>query len=249
MIYLTITRPEISYAVHILAQFIASPLEDHLQAAFRVVRYLKSAPGQGLFYSTNNSLQLKAYSDSDWGGCPLTRSSLTGYCVTLGSCLISWKCKKQVTVSRSSSEAEYRALADTCCEIMWLLSLFKSIGIPVTTPVSLFCDNKSALHLASNPVFHERTKHIEIDCHLVRQKIQQLVVKPHHISSKEQPTDLFTKALSSRQLQFLLSKLGAVNLFSPPNLRGMLHYYMMWQIEADLPQFCYMFVCITCMVT
>ncbi|KAL8103960.1 hypothetical protein AgCh_028251 [Apium graveolens] len=171
LIYLTITRPELNYAVHILAQFISAPLEDHLHAAFRVVKYLKGTPGH---------------------------------------------------VSRSSSEAEYRALADTCCEIVWILSLLHSLSLAVSTLVPLHCDNKSALYLASNPVFHERTKHIEIDCHLVRQKLQQQVVTTQHITSKEHPADFLTKALFSRQLQYLLAKLGVSNLFAPPTLRGML---------------------------
>lgn len=116
LIYLTISRPELSYPVHILAQFIAKPKHDHLQAAYKVVRYLKNAPGQDILFPTSNSLTLRAFSDADWGGCQLTRSSLTGYCVKLGSALVSWKCKKQLVVSRSSSEAEYRFLADTSCE-------------------------------------------------------------------------------------------------------------------------------------
>lgn len=167
LIYLTISRPELSYPVHILAQFIAKPKHDHLQAAYRVVRYLKNAPGQGILFPATNSLTLRAFSDADWGGCKLTRSSLTGYCVTLGSTLISWKCKKQLFVSRSSSEAEYRALADTICEIVWLIALLKSSNHAPSLPISFYCGNKSALYLASNPVFHERTKHIEIDCHFI----------------------------------------------------------------------------------
>lgn len=103
-------------------------------------------------------------------------------------------------MSHSSAEAEYRSMADVCCEITWLVSLLSEMQISNVTPVPLFCDNQSALYVASNPVFHERTKHIEIDCHLVRQKFKASLVSPQHISTSEQPADLFTKGLSSSKL-------------------------------------------------
>lgn len=117
LIYLTISRPEICYAVHILSQFMAQPKEDHCHAALRLVKYLKGTPGQGLFFPSTGSFQLTAFCDSDWAACPITRKSLSGFCIFFGSSLISWKCKKQNTVSRSSADAEYRSMANTCCEI------------------------------------------------------------------------------------------------------------------------------------
>jgi hypothetical protein len=117
MIYLTTTRPDIQYAVNQLSQHMSKPHQGHYQAAIRILHYLKNDPGQGLLYKRNSDLRLKAYSDADWATCPVTRRSITGYCIFLGNSLVSWKCKKQNTVSRSSSEAEYRALASTVCEI------------------------------------------------------------------------------------------------------------------------------------
>ena len=111
-------------------------------------------------------------------------------------------------------------MADVCCEVTWLVSLLTELRVPNLTPVPLFCDNQSAIYIASNPVFHERTKHIEIDCHLVRQKFKQGLVSPQHISTLEQPADLFTKGLSSAQLHYLLSKLGVSAALPTPNLRG-----------------------------
>ena len=134
-----------------------------MHSAFKVSKYLKKAPGQGFFMPVNSEIQLKAYSDSDWAGCTEIRKSLTGFCVLLGSSLISWKAKKQTVVSRSSTEAKYRAMAATTCEIMWLLSLLKDLNVKNQLTVNLCCDNMSAMHLISNPVFHERSKHIEID--------------------------------------------------------------------------------------
>ncbi|CAN1266422.1 Retrovirus-related Pol polyprotein from transposon TNT 1-94 [Linum perenne] len=213
--YLTITRPDISYGVQQLSQFQSKPTEVHLQAAYKVIRYLKQAPGQGLFFARDTNLELSGYSDSDWASCPDSRRSTTGYCLFLGSSLLSWKTKKQGTVSRSSSEAEYRALAQLCCEVQWLVGLLHELGVEQSSPVKLYCDNQSALYIAQNPVFHERTKHIEIDCHVIRERLQSGLISLHHVPTEIQLADLFTKGLPAPRLQMLLSKLGICDLYQP----------------------------------
>lgn len=168
----------------------------------------------------DNSLTLTAFRDSDWAGCKESIHSLTGYCILFGQSLISWKCKKQPTVSKSSAEAEYRRMADTCCELTWLLNLLHTFDIDNPTPVTMYCDSKSALYIASNSVFHERTKHIEIDCHIVWEKLQQGIINTADVSTSPQPADMFTKALSSASLTQFCSKLGICNFFQTSNLRG-----------------------------
>lgn len=165
LIYLTFTRPDLSYIIQILSQFMQKPLEDHWSAALRVVRYLKGTSDQGIMLWSKCDLQITAYCDADWPSCSSTRRSLSAYVVFLGDSLVSWKTKKQRTVARSLAEAEYRAMADTTCELKWLKRLLGMLGFTHKAPIRMHCDSKSAIHIATNHVFHERTKHVENDCH------------------------------------------------------------------------------------
>ncbi|KAG7578814.1 GAG-pre-integrase domain [Arabidopsis thaliana x Arabidopsis arenosa] len=215
LLYLTITRPDITFAVHKLSQFLSCPTDIHMQAAHRVLRYLKGNPGQGLFYAADSEICLNAFADADWGTCQDTRRSVSGYCVYLGKSLISWKSKKQQTVSRSSTEAEYRSMANATCELLWLSQLLRDLKVQVRTPAKLFCDNKSAIHIATNPVFHERTKHIEIDCHITRDQVKNGFLRLFHVSTENQHADILTKALHPGPFHSLLSRMSMSNLFSP----------------------------------
>ncbi|KAK3037888.1 hypothetical protein RJ639_032118 [Escallonia herrerae] len=143
LVYLTITRPDICYVVHVLSQFMQSPRSQHWDAALRVLRYLKATPGQGLFLPADSPLQIYAFCDSDWASCPLTWRSITGYFVSLGNSPISWHTKKQPKVSRSSAEVEYRSMAVTTCELTWLKSFLLSLGVHHDRPMRLFCDNQA----------------------------------------------------------------------------------------------------------
>jgi len=176
---------------------------------------LKGNPGQGILLQSDSDLQLYAFCDSDWGVCPITRCSLTGYFVTLGNSPISWKTKRQSTVSRSSAEAEYQAMATVISEVIWIKAFLAAMGVFLTRPIKLFCDNQAVLHIAKNPVFHEMTKRIEIDCHFVRKRILSGDLILSYLPSKHQLADIFTKALGKQQFQFLQGKLGIVNPHAP----------------------------------
>ncbi|XP_031255915.1 uncharacterized protein LOC116113895 [Pistacia vera] len=153
-----------------------------MDAAMKVLKYLKGCPSLGFLLPQDGNLNITAYCDSDWATCPMIRKSLTELCIKLGGALISWKTKKQSTVSLSSAEAKYRAMAKTTCEITWILWLLGDLEVHIKTYVHLYYDNKAANNIAANPVFHEITKHIEIDCHLIRGKIQEGVSR-HSISA------------------------------------------------------------------
>ncbi|RVW30627.1 Retrovirus-related Pol polyprotein from transposon RE2 [Vitis vinifera] len=141
LIYLAVTRLDLAYSVHILSQFMQEPRIEHWEAALRVVRYLKGTTGQGILLRADSDLSLQGWCDSDWAACPVTRRSLSGWLVFLGQSPISWKTKKQHTVSRSSTEAEYRAMAAVTCELKWLKGLLLSLGVHHPKAIKLFCDS------------------------------------------------------------------------------------------------------------
>ena len=213
--YLTVTRPDIAYSVSIVGQFMASPTINHWAALQQILCYLKGAPGRGLLYANHGHTNIECFSDADWAGSKVDGRSTIGYCVFVGGNLVSWRSKKQNVVSRSSAESEYRAMAQSVCEIMWIYQLLNEVGLKSSLPAKLWCDNQAALHIASNPVFHERTKHIEIDCHFIREKIQERFISTGHVKTGDQLGDIFTKALNGARVDYICNKLGMINIYAP----------------------------------
>ena len=216
--YLTLTRPDISFAVSTVAQFLSAPRQPHLVAVKRILRYLKGSIDHGiLIRASPTPLTIRAFSDADWAGCPTSRRSTTGYLIFLGSTLISWCSKKQPTIARSSTESEYRSLAHACAETVWVSFLLHELGCPVSFPTLLYCDNISATYLAANPVHHARTRHIELDYHFVREKVALGSHRVSFVPSDDQLADLLTKGLHKRRHTQLSSKLVRPR---PSSLRG-----------------------------
>uniref|UniRef100_A0A7C9CSR4 Reverse transcriptase Ty1/copia-type domain-containing protein n=1 Tax=Opuntia streptacantha TaxID=393608 RepID=A0A7C9CSR4_OPUST len=215
--FLTHTRPDLAFAVQHLSQFMQQPRQPHLQAAYHVLRYLHGQPDLGILISNTAQYNLEAYCDSDWAACSHSRQSVSGYVVFFGNSLISWKSKKQGVVSLSSAEAEYRSLRRLVSELAWLSRLFHELGVSDITPIPVKCDSQAAIYIARNPVFHERTKHIELDCHFVREKLLAGLISLHHVRTQSQLADLLTKPLCRSSHYPLLSKLG---VHSTSNLRG-----------------------------
>ena len=208
LVYLTVTRPDIAHAVHVVSQFVTAPSSVHWGAVLRILRYLRGTQFRTLAFPSTSSLELRAYSDANWDSDIYDRKSTAGYCVFLGDSLIAWKSKKQDVVSRSSTESEYRAMAIATCEVVWLRWLLADMGVYISRPTSLYCDNESAIMIAKNSVFHERTKHIEIDCHFTRHHLQKGTISLPYVPSKLQIADILTKPLSASRFHFLADKLS-----------------------------------------
>ncbi|XP_019157590.1 PREDICTED: uncharacterized protein LOC109154206 [Ipomoea nil] len=209
--YLTITWPDLSYAVNRLCQFMHSPSTDHWAMVKRVLRYIKGTLDYGLRLSSSPTASFHAYSDSDWAGCSIDRKSTSGHVVFLGSNLISWLSRKQGIVARSSTEAEYKALANFAAKVTWVVSLLRELGLHTGQPSNLWCDNLGATYLCAKPVFHARTKHVEIDYHFIRDKVATGEFLVNFVSTKDQLADVFTKPLPGPRFAALRDKLNVVS--------------------------------------
>ncbi|KAM1900185.1 hypothetical protein ACFX14_029161 [Malus domestica] len=203
--YLLFTRPDIAFAVNQVCQYMHSPTTTHWTAVKRILRYLKATPDHGIVYKPS-SLTLTAFADADYAGDPDDRRSTGGYCIFLGHNLVSWSSKKQRGVSRSSTEAEYRQLAYTAATLSWFRHIFRDLHLSLSPP-RLWCDNISALAVASNPVYQARMRHVEVDYHYVREKVVRKELQVGYVATADQIADFLTKGLSSPRFRYLLSKL------------------------------------------
>ncbi|XP_050125670.1 uncharacterized mitochondrial protein AtMg00810-like [Malus sylvestris] len=191
--YLTFTRPDIAFAVNSVCQFMTSPTDDHLTAVKRILRYLQGTIEAGICYSAIAAVSLNAFSDADLN----TTRSVTGYVVFVGNNLISWQSKKPNSVSRSSIEAEYKALAHTAVDITWVRYNLKDLNVFLPHPPVISCDNMSGISLSANLVFHSRIKHLDTYYHFVREKVQQSDLEVVYIPTNDQTANILTKGLHS----------------------------------------------------
>ncbi|XP_022019453.1 uncharacterized mitochondrial protein AtMg00810-like [Helianthus annuus] len=213
--YLTITRPDISYAVNQVSQFLQAPTTTHFQLVKRIIRYVKGTIAFGLSFSKPAKTAILGYSDADWARCIDIGRSTYGYSIFLGGNLVSWSAKKQPTVARSSCESEYRAMANTAAEIVWLTHLLRELhALPPDRP-TLLCDNKSALFLTQNPVSHKRAKHIDLDYHFIRELVSSGKLYTCFVLTKLQVADIFIKSLPRSHFEVFRDRLG----IRPPPFR------------------------------
>ncbi|XP_020578757.1 uncharacterized protein LOC110023608 [Phalaenopsis equestris] len=193
--YLTCTRPDILYAVGLVSRYMETPTVTHLKTAKRIMRYIKGTIDFGLFYSSSNNFKLVGYSDSDWAGDMDDIKSTTGFVFFIGDTAFTWMSKKQPIVTLSTCEAEYVAATSCVCHAIWLRNLLKEISLPQEEAIKICIDNKSAIALAKNPVFHDRSKHIDMRYHYIRECIERREIQVQYVKSQDQVADIFTKPL------------------------------------------------------
>ena len=215
LIYLSHTRPDIAFPVSMLSQFMHAPSQKHFEAVYRVVRYLKGTPGKGLLFRKSKDLFVEVYTDADWAGCVNDRRSTSGICTFLGGNLVTWRSKKQSVVARSSAEAEFRALANGICEGLWLKRILEELKVQTSQPIRVYCDNNAAVSIAHNPVQHDRTKHVEVDRHFIKEKIEMGLIRLSYVPSCEQRADILTKGLHKGPFLEMRSKLALQDIFRP----------------------------------
>lgn len=208
LIYLTLTRPDIAFAVGVLSRYMQNPRKPHLEAARRVMRYVKGSVGLGIQFKMGGSLDVEGFCDADYAGDMDTRRSTTGYVIKLGESVVTWCSKRQPTVSLSTTEAEYRAAAMAAQEIVWLRLVLKELLNAEDERVVLRCDNMSSIYLANNPMFHARSKHIEVHYHFIREKVLAGQVDLKYIDTHRQVADIFTKSLPSAKMKKFREDMG-----------------------------------------
>jgi hypothetical protein len=200
LIYLTNTRPNICFAVNTLSQFLVEPRHVHLVAAKHVMRYLKGTVDCGPSYDGDHDFTLSGYTDADWAGC----------CFNLGSAMISWQSRKQSSIALSTAEAEYIVACFASCEAIWLRKLLAGLFDLEMEATMILCDNQSCIKMTANPVFHDRSKHIEIRYHYIRDMVQRGALKLQYVSTDEQVVDVLIMPLSRVKFEHFRDKLGIV---------------------------------------
>jgi hypothetical protein len=204
-----------TYAVNALSQYMVEPRHVHWMAAKHMLRYLLGTIGYGLRNVSSGDVKLQGYTDSDWAGSAVDRKSTSGYCFSLGSGMISWLSRKQTSVALSTTEAEYIAASVASREAMWLRKLLAGIFDLELEPTLIHCDNQSWVKLTKNHVFHDKSKHIEIKYHYIRDMVQRGAIELQYISTNEKTVDILTKPLSRVKYEYFRDKLGMMQNVHP----------------------------------
>ncbi|GKA95533.1 putative ribonuclease H-like domain-containing protein [Tanacetum coccineum] len=210
LMYLTSSRPDIMFVVCACARFQVTPKVSHLQAVKRIFRYLKGQPKLGLWYPKDSPFDLEAYTNSDYACASLDRKSTTGGCQFLGRRLIKWKCKKQTIVANSTTKAEYIAASSCCGQVLWIQNQMLDYGYNFMN-TKIFIDNESTICIVKNPVFHSKTKHIEIRHHFIRDSNEKKLIQMIKIHTYHKVADLLTKAFDVGKFQYLIASIGMLN--------------------------------------
>ena len=214
LLYLNHSRPDISFDVNSLSQYMSNPRQSHQTAANRILSYLKGTIGTGFLFHAGGDPTVKIFTDSDYASSLDDNRSTSGYCSFLGKSLITWRSKKQREVSLSTAEVDIRALKKGVCEGMWIKDILTDLKLMPQEPIILYSDSQSAITMAKNPVHHDRTKHARIDKHYIKEKINYGLISPEYIPSLQQVADILTKGLARQQFQALTSKLGMINIYA-----------------------------------
>ncbi|XP_039137235.1 uncharacterized protein LOC120274764 [Dioscorea cayenensis subsp. rotundata] len=214
LIYVTQSRPDIAFSVNLLSRFMHQPTRNQYGAAKQILRYLAGSMDFGIYYERGNECKLMCYSDSDWGGNLVDRKSTTGAAFTFGSGIVSWISKKQEIVTLSSTEAEYVALCGACCQSLWLKRILSDCGEIFDDPIPIWCDNRSCIAIAKNPVLHGRTKHIDVKYHFIRELVTENSIQLLFCNTEEQLADIFTKCVDAKKLYKFRDLLGICSLQS-----------------------------------
>ncbi|GJS04912.1 hypothetical protein Tco_0321420 [Tanacetum coccineum] len=211
LMYLTASRPDIMFAVCLCARFQVTPKVSHMHAVKRIFRYLKLQPKLGLWYPKDSPFHLEAFSDSDYAGDNHDRRSTSGGCQYLGRRLVSWQCKKQTIVAISSTEAEYVAAASCCAQVLWMQNQLLDYGFNFMN-TEIHIDNESTICIVKNPVFHSKTKHIQIRHHFIRDCYEQRLINVVKVHTDDNVADLLTKGFDLARFNFLVVTIGMMNL-------------------------------------
>jgi hypothetical protein len=206
--YLVNTRPDICYAVNVLSQFMSQSKHTHWIVAKHVLRYLRGTIGYGLRYAANVDLSLEGYVDADWAGSAVDRKSNSSGFFTLGSTMVSWCNRKQISMALSTTEAKYITLSVAVREAVWLRKLLTDLFDHEMDPTTIHCDNQSCVKLSENPMFHDKSKHIEIKYHYIRDMVHRKTIHVQYLSTHEQIADIFTKPLAKTKFEYFREKLG-----------------------------------------